>query len=121
MANSDLGKRLFLKFIGLTEERMSWKVKKAVVIFETDKGNFVYHLSDDIPTFQLLLWYFNDTLTRFMGMQFGTTLVTCGRCSGSGLVWMENISETCPKCKGGGQMIITQEVESVKLNTRRKQ
>lgn len=116
------GQRVFHKSIGLLEERLGFKVKKAILLIETDFGDFQYMLRNDISTFQMILTYFQKKLNEVAFLRFGSSLVRCDRClDGTGLVWLPSgQSETCPKCNGGGEMMVTIIMNGIENNTKKE-
>lgn len=103
------GRRIFGKSISLMETRMGVKVRRATLLIDTDFGLMTFHLSDDIPTFQMTTKYMAEKLNTFALAQATTSmqLVTCSECIGSGeILESDKILSTCGKCKGGGQMVV---------------
>lgn len=109
---SNTAHRIFHKSIKLMEERIRAKVRHAVLLIETDYGDYTYEFGKDeneATTLLLANRFVAEKATKMFIQRYKTAhLVMCQTCAGSGEVLRDGyILTACSRCKGGGQVVLT--------------
>jgi len=103
----DVAGQLFRKCISLLEQRLHIKITSAVLLINSDYGEYEFHLKDnDYENLTLMSKFFHKRLIEVVGRkQFIAGLVICDVCLGAGeTVKEDGFISDCTKCKGGGEV-----------------
>lgn len=118
--------KLFEKCLGLITQRTGLRIRNAVMLIDTEQGDFQVVLKDKPQILLLINKFYTRQLLGLIMKRYGSQLIPCDRCNGEGEYMSPGevtVLSLCPKCKGGGQMVVSFDVDKIGENddTNRKQ
>lgn len=103
---------LFEKCLNLIQQRTRLRIRNAILLIDTESGDYQVVLKDKPEILLLINKFYTRQLVGLIMKRYGSQLVPCDKCV-EGEYYIGDILVVCSKCKGGGQMVVSFEVNDI--------